>query len=86
MTSSGAGLSRNDSYVMLDCASSSLTIYLPSGLTSHILHIKKIDQTTNTATLVAASGDTIDGASTLVLRVPYEAVTLVLSDGDWSIF
>lgn len=61
------------------------TLPLASAGTNKIWVIKKTDSTTNNVTVTRAGSDTIDGATTFVLRKRYDAVTLVSDGTNWHV-
>lgn len=72
---------------LANAASGAITYNLPasSGNTGQRFYIKKTDSSTNTVTINRAGGDTIDGATSQVIRAQYQCLMLV-ADGSSSWF
>lgn len=69
---------------LVDATSGAVAITLPAASnTDKTFTIKKIDSSTNAVTVTRAGSDTIDGATTYVLSVQYQSVT-ILADGSTS--
>lgn len=73
----------SDDTCLADATSTAFTVTLPaaSGNGGKKFTIKKIDSTSNIVTIARAGSDTIDGATSALLSLQYESVTLV-SDGS----
>ena len=70
-----------------DTTSSNVTTTLPtaSGITGHIIILKRISAGTNTWTIDANSTETIDGDLTAVLTTQYESITIFSNGTNWEI-
>lgn len=77
--STNTTLSSTNQVVLVNAASASVTITLPSPVAGVRFYIKKIDTSLNTVTVTPSSG-TVDGAANRVISMPYSSVT-VTSDG-----
>ncbi len=65
-------------YVLVDATSAPITITLPSTpAASATVGVKKNDSGTNTVTVVAPGGTTVDSGADLVIDLPYVGATLV---------
>lgn len=73
-----------DEVILGNANSAAITITLPTavGRTDPIT-VKKIDFSQNFVTVDANGSQTIDGALTFVLRVPWESITMVPQGGNW---
>lgn len=69
-------------------AGGAVTVNLPaiSGATSKVFTIKKFDSGADTVTIDGNSSETIDGAATYVISIPYQAVNVVATSGGWAIY
>lgn len=69
-------------------AGGAVTVNLPaiSGATSKVFTIKKFDSGADTVTIDGNSSETIDGAATYVISIPYQAVNVVCTSGGWALF
>lgn len=72
-------LTTGNTVVLVNAAGGNRTITLPAPTAGKILHIKKIDSSLNTVSIVPASG-TIEGASSKILYTQYDSV-IIVSDG-----
>lgn len=74
-----------DSVIICDATAGSFTITLPaaSSVTGRKYHIIKIDSTGNTVTLDGDGVETINDATTQVLTVQYESITVVSDAAEW---
>jgi hypothetical protein len=81
--SSTATLTLSDYTILASASTAAFTITLPSvastagACNGMILFIKKIDSSTNAVTISAASSDTIEGNTSIVLKKQYDSVQLV---------
>lgn len=78
----------SDGFILVNAASSAITINLPAaaaGNSGKALMIKKTDSTSNAVTLDGSSTQTIDGALTYVMSLQYEVVTIVSDGSNWHI-
>ena len=73
--------------IRIDTTSNNVTATLPTavGNTGYIFWIKRISGGSNTATIDTTSSQTIDGQSTAVLTVQYEAIGLYSNGTNWEI-
>ena len=75
-----------DEHVILvddDTAAAAVTVTLPTAATADtIYHIKKIGSTAN-VTVDGNGAETIDGATTAVLTIQYESITLISDGTAW---
>jgi hypothetical protein len=81
-------LTLSDYAVLASASSAAFTITLP-GVSSTagacngmILFIKKIDSSTNAVTVSAASGDTIEGNTSIILKKQYDSLQLVSNNSS----
>lgn len=73
-----------DEKLLVNATAGNVAVTLPSALNTALSFvIKKTDSSANTVTVVPAGGQTIDGASTLVLGSQWMSVSLVPSGGNW---
>ena len=75
-----------DEVLDCDCSGGAITLNLPASLAGHRYSAKKIDSSGNLLTLDPNGAETIDGSSTLIMSVQYDAATLVGIDSDWKIY
>jgi len=75
----------SDDVVFVDDSGGSVTITLPSavGLDGKTFTIKKVSSSLNTVTISAASGQTIDGASSVTLNSAQEKTTIQSNNHYW---
>lgn len=73
--------------VSANATSGSLTITLPavSGITGRRYQITKSDASANTVTIDGNASETINGATTHVLRSQYESITIKATTAGWII-
>ena len=73
--------------VLVDASGGAKTITLPTavGIAGKIYSIKKTDSAENTVTIATTSSQTIDGATTLLLRIQHETVVLQSNGANWEI-
>lgn len=74
-----------DDVLLVDAsgAARTITLYAASGNSGKILHIKKTDSSANSVTVDGNASETIDGATTKVLALQYESVTIVCDGSNW---
>lgn len=73
-----------DELILVNATAGPVTITLISAVaTPNIYTVKKTDASVNTVTIAAAGGQTIDGASTVVLSAQWSSVTAIPSGGNW---
>jgi hypothetical protein len=75
-------------YVILgNCVDGVLTVNLPASASSsgQQYKIKKIDSSANAITIDGNASETIDGATTKVISVQYDSVTIVCDGSNWHI-
>lgn len=72
---------------LVDASSGAATITLPDPTTvgSGLIYIKKTDSSTNAVTIDNNGAETIDGETSIDIRVQYEALTVVSDGTDWHI-
>lgn len=77
----------NDEIVHCQCAKSALTFNLYSSVSNigRTITIKKMESSTNNITIYPASGETIDGASSITITNLNEYRTLKAVNGGWSV-
>ena len=74
--------------ILVDATSGNVTISLPAAATAgngFPVIIKKINSSVNTVTVDGNGAETIDGATTVVLRARYESVAIVCDATSWSV-
>jgi len=74
-----------DDVILLDCTANPIALALPAvtGQSGSLLHLIKIDSTTNLATVDANSSELIDFSLTQVLRAQWEVVTYINTGAQW---
>jgi hypothetical protein len=84
---SATTLNQTHNIVLASAASSNYTITLPAAAsnTGKTYYIKKTDNTVYTITIDGNASETIDGATTLVLYVQYDAVRIVCDGSNWHV-
>lgn len=77
-----------DHVFFVDCTAGNVVInlYQILGNTGKRIRVKKTDASSNTVTINAFAGDTIDGATPLVITNRYQAFTLLSFTNLWGIF
>lgn len=78
----------NDTHNIVLCNNSSdIDVDLPasSSNTDKVYYIKKIGNNANTVTIDPNGAETIDGATTLILYVRYDAVRIVSDGSNWHV-
>jgi hypothetical protein len=80
-------MTSSDFAILVDAASKAITITLPSASnTGQVVHIKKIDTSTNKVTVGTQGSNTIEGATSKSLATEYESLTLIAGgNGTWYI-
>ena len=83
--SSATTLDATYGIVQASDASGSFTITLPAAASNsgRMYYIKKTNSSSNTITIDGNGAETIDGATTLVLYVQYDAVRIVCNGSSW---
>lgn len=75
----------SDYTILANASSAALTETLPpSPIKGEILHVKKVDGSSNSVTL-SGNGFTIDGASTQVITAQYAAIAMQFDGAAWDI-
>lgn len=70
--------------ILADATAAAITLTLPSALGNNAAYaIKKIDSSSNFVTIDPDSTETIDGASTIVLKDQYNYVQIVSDGTNW---
>ena len=74
-----------DDLILCNATSGAFSVTLPpvAGALGVILDIKKIDSSANAVTVDGASSETIDDATTAVITVQYEDVTVHCDGTEW---
>ena len=72
-----------DHTILIDATSAAARAWLRKAEEGRIICVKKLDASANAVTVQSSSGDTINGASTLILSGPGQSVTLQGRDGSW---
>jgi hypothetical protein len=80
-------MSESDFAVFVNSSSGKVKITLPAASTTgQMVHIKKIDSSTNAVTVAAAGTDKIEGTSSKALSFQYHSLTLIAAgNGEWYI-
>ncbi len=73
--------------ILVDSSSGNIVITLPASAEANkkVYNIKKIDSSNNTVTIDGESGELIDGASTAVITIQYESITIQSNGIAWYI-
>jgi hypothetical protein len=76
-----------DNIILADATSAGFTVTLPSaiGLAGAKFTIKRINSNANNVTIATTSAQTIDGATTQVLTMPFSSFDLVGDGTNWQI-
>ena len=85
VTTSTYTVQKEDHTVLVNATSAAATITLPPAGSKAFpfVVIKKVDSSTNTVTIDAAGSQTIDGATSVVLRNQYAAAILHADGTEW---
>jgi hypothetical protein len=78
----------NGAAVVINASGGARTVNLPAAATAgngYRVVVKKGDSSTNTVTVVGNGSETIDGATTRVLRLQHQSVALICDGTGWSI-
>lgn len=77
----------SDDVLLVDAsgAARTITLYASSGNSGKVLHVKKTDSSANSVTVDGNASETIDGATTKVLALQYESVTIVCDGSNWHV-
>jgi hypothetical protein len=77
----------DDDFIPCNATSGVFTVTLPAASTAsgRQLTIKKTDSTKNAVTIDANSSETIDGATTIALRLQNDSVTIQCDGSNWSV-
>ncbi len=79
-------LTGTDAVILADATSGNLTMTLPTAVSATAQYtIKKTDSSTHTVTVGTTSSQTIDGATTAVIKVQYASITVVSNNANWLI-
>lgn len=75
----------SDQVILCSTAGGNWTLTLPAAAsnTGQVLTIKKTTSDTNLLTVDGNASETIDGATTYVLAVQYESITIVCDGSNW---
>lgn len=76
------------SILSVSASGAARTITLPAAASSTglVIGVKKSDSSTNTVTIDGNSSETIDGATTLVLRQQHDCVVLICDGTGWQVY
>lgn len=75
-----------DEIILANPTAASFAVTLPSAANTALrLIVKKTDTGANTVTVTPQAGQTIDGASTLVISAAHQAKTVVPFGGNWQV-
>ena len=79
-----ATLDESDNIVLCN-NTTDITVTLPaaSGIAGRTYYIKKINSSTNTVTIDGNGSETIDGATTVLLYVQYDAIRIISDGNNW---
>lgn len=77
----------NGAVILVDASGANRTITLPAatGRSGFKIIVKKADSSTNTVIIDGNASETLDGATTKVLRIQYQTVALVCDGTGWQI-
>ncbi len=77
----------SDTVILCDATAGAFTVTLPTavGRTGRVFYIKKIDATVNAITLDGDGAETIDGGTTQVISIQYNALKLISDGSEWHI-
>jgi len=67
---------RTNTIILANATSGAITVTLPANSVQALTTVKKTDSSANVVTVAAASGEYIDGASTVTLTSQYQSVTV----------
>lgn len=75
----------DDDVLLCDASDGAFSINLPtaSGAANTILHIKKIDSSSNAVTIYADGSETIDGDTSKIISTQYVSITVVCDGSAW---
>lgn len=78
----------SNTFQAVDATGGAVTVTLPAATnTSKLFSVKKVDSSANTVTIARAGSDTIDGATSYVLNVQYEAIDVIANGtASWYLF
>ena len=78
-------ITSSDYFITADATSAAFTITLPTavGKTGQMFCVKKTDASNNAVTIGTTSSQTIDGATTYLLRTKYEMVRVISDNANW---
>jgi len=83
-TNSTYAVATTDHIVLADATSGAITVNLPAASTTgRELVVKKVDSSANAVTIDGNGAETIDGATTQVISVQYDAVKIVSDGTEW---
>lgn len=74
-----------DFVILMDASGGARVVDLPAASTANevMLVVKKIDSSGNTVTIDGNSGETIDGATTLVLSAQWSTAIIICNGTSW---
>ncbi len=76
-----------DYAILCDASSAALTVTLPSalGVRSQVFHIKKVDSSGHSVTIVCYGSETLDGLASQSTSTQYESISVVSDGANWYI-
>ncbi len=81
---SGYTAVETDTVILCDATSAAFTVtLLAASNTGKVYYIKKIDSSANAVTIDGNSSETIDGSTTKVLSMQYDAIMIVSDGTEW---
>lgn len=85
VSSSVANVETSDAMLKCNCAANAIAVSLSaSNSYPGEINIKKVEGSANAVTITPASGETIDGSSSITLTIENEKKTLIPVDGGWT--
>lgn len=84
-TATGAYAAQDSDYLILaDASGGAFSVTLPKAPGKQFV-VKKIDASANAVTITPASGETIDGAASLVITTQWQSYTIMGIAGGWAV-
>jgi hypothetical protein len=71
--------------VLADASAGDMTVTLPKQSPGRVIHVKKIDATSNVVTVDAVKSQTIDGELTQEISLQYTSIHMVADGSNWHI-
>ncbi len=80
-------ITTTDDVILADASSGAFTVTLPTaaGIKGRVYDTKKTDSSGNTVTLDGNGSETIDGATTQVIKAQYTTITVFSDGSNWHI-